>query len=206
MGTSRFYEIDGIKYPSVTTILSVITSPRLLNWQLEQASLGRKIGKREMAIGKQVHKGIEMFVTTGKEPAIGIWGFEAKSSWQAFKRWLEVEKPNLIQSEVAILNKEGGYTGTCDQTAEIGGAYTVLDYKSSEHINTIYWLQLAAYAKALGNVSQVGIIRLDKFLGDYEMTLRPYSEDDYQTFLCIKQVWQWINEMEGTHGDTKTED
>jgi hypothetical protein len=28
----RFYEIDGVKYPSVTTILSIINKPALVNW------------------------------------------------------------------------------------------------------------------------------------------------------------------------------
>ena len=196
MKTDRFYEIDNVTYPSVTTILSVLTSPKLLRWQLDQAALGRNVGQKAMSIGTKVHKAIEKFTKTGKEPNLKAWGYESKSCWQAFRRWMDVEKPVIHQAERVVVNEEMGYAGTCDAVVKLGGWKMVVDYKSSEHVNTVYWLQLAAYAKVLG-ADCVGVIRLDKFLGEYEQVIRPYSEEDYERFLDIKRVWKWIRKEEG---------
>jgi len=70
--------------------------------------------------------------------------------WQMFLRFVdfwETHKPTLIETEVHLFSEELKVAGTCDLICEIDGELWVIDFKTSNHLQTTYDLQGAAYAQ-----------------------------------------------------------
>ena len=74
--------------------------------------------------------------------------------WQMFLRFVdfwETYKPTLIETEVHLFSDELKVAGTCDCICEINGELWVIDFKTSNHLQTTYDLQSAAYAQMYKN-------------------------------------------------------
>ena len=70
--------------------------------------------------------------------------------WRMFLRFVdfwETYKPTLIETEVHLFSEELKVAGTCDLICEIDGVLWVIDFKTSNHLQTTYDLQGAAYAQ-----------------------------------------------------------
>ena len=70
--------------------------------------------------------------------------------WQMFLRFVdfwETYKPTLIETEVHLFSDELKIAGTCDCICEINDELWVIDFKTSNHLQTTYDLQSAAYAQ-----------------------------------------------------------
>ena len=70
--------------------------------------------------------------------------------WQMFMKfvdWWEEYKPTLIEAEVHLFSDELKVAGTCDLVCEINGELWIIDFKTSNHLQTTYDLQTAMYAK-----------------------------------------------------------
>ena len=70
--------------------------------------------------------------------------------WQMFLRFVdfwETYNPTLIETEVHLFSDELKVAGTCDCICEIDGELWVIDFKTSNHLQTTYDLQSAAYAQ-----------------------------------------------------------
>ena len=70
--------------------------------------------------------------------------------WQMFLRFVdfwETHKPTLIETDVHLFSEELKVAGTCDLICEIKGELWVIDFKTSNHLQTTYDLQSAAYAQ-----------------------------------------------------------
>ena len=70
--------------------------------------------------------------------------------WQMFLRfvdWWETYNPKLIETEVHIFSDELKVAGTCDMVCEIDGELWIIDFKTSNHLQTTYDLQTAVYGK-----------------------------------------------------------
>ena len=64
-----------------------------------------------------------------------------------FVDFWETLKPTLIETEVHLFSDELKIAGTCDCICEIDGKLWVIDFKTSNHLQTTYDLQSAAYAQ-----------------------------------------------------------
>ena len=70
--------------------------------------------------------------------------------WQMFLRFVdfwETYKPTLIETEVHLFSDELKVAGTCDLICEFDGKLWVIDFKTSNHLQTTYDLQSAVYAQ-----------------------------------------------------------
>ena len=70
--------------------------------------------------------------------------------WQmflSFVDWWETYNPTLIETEVHIFSDELKVAGTCDMVCEIDGELWIIDFKTSNHLQTTYDLQTAVYGK-----------------------------------------------------------
>jgi hypothetical protein len=164
----RFYAIDGEVYPSVTTVLSVISKPALIAWaakvvaQAAVANLDRLAGMspeeavtflksvptsdKESAArrGTQVHKLLECIVKGG------VVDIDQQSApyVSALQRFLKSTDLHVDYSEVVCYNKTVGYAGTIDVIGKLDGKVVILDIKTSSAVYPEYELQLAAYRGA----------------------------------------------------------
>jgi hypothetical protein len=82
-----------------------------------------------------------------------------------FHDFWTTHKPELISAEEFVWSDEHKYAGTADIVCKMNGEIWLLDIKTSNSIHKSYDLQLASYAKALGeskgvNIERTGIIWL----------------------------------------------
>lgn len=184
--SSHTYERNGVKIPSVTKILWVLSKDSLLPWAIkiilntfeiwvkvtqtlldaakEAPNLIRDAAGTE---GKEVHKAIEDYID-GKE-------VQCESlAYKAFKSFVSDVKPNIIMREQLLYNEVLEYAGTFDAFAEINGKSYILDWKTSSSMQWDYMMQLAWYLLCMPEdikVDGLGIVHLDKFTGKYEVVL-----------------------------------
>ncbi len=142
------YDINGIWYPRVTSIINIKSNPGLYRFygELNSFFAGEIIKKQSAAEGTLVHNIVEDLLL-GKKANIPN---SVKPSIEAFLEFFEAKKikvePNMI--EKTVVNDRSRYAGTIDAAAFIDGKYGILDIKTSQAIYRDHNLQTAAYMAA----------------------------------------------------------
>ena len=167
----RYYEWNGEKYPSVTTILSKgIPKPGLIKWSarfvaeaavLQQdqwmdksdgeaveylAGLPDNRRNSSASLGSSIHAAAEA-VAQGN-PIRDDLPDAAKPYIRGFERFVEDFRPAYLHTETAVFNRSHGYAGTLDSVVRIGRTVWVLDTKTGNRVYPEVALQLAAYSRA----------------------------------------------------------
>ena len=116
----------------------------------------------------------------------------------AFKKWVSGKDITFHTTEEKIYYHDDDpilrFAGTADAVASIGGTRYVIDFKTSKKIYKPYYLQVAAYCKAIdkiyGGKSKGIILRLDKERGEYqEKVFEP--EPHYEIFDYCLRLKNW---------------
>jgi hypothetical protein len=216
------YTWGGQLVPGVTTILSCISKPALIQWAAGMASdyflqaiqSGRtdlpviykesKVAHRKKAqsaanIGKDVHHYAECFFK--KKPLPELTDDQAKRGVEAFHKWLDAHKVEVLTSERILFSNEHYYAGTCDFVAKIDGVLGVGDIKTSSGIYPEHRFQTAAYQQAIQEEKNMKfdvrwVIRFDKKTGEFESKPFYDFELDFAGFraaLALHRALQKIN-------------
>jgi hypothetical protein len=170
--TKGYRNKDGVKLPSVTTILGRFKdSGGLIKWAYKT---GRDHGFLE-GTGKDAPR--DLYDTTAAATAIGTWVHErceahvkgwdnpdvpvfseldsmqascvkkGDSAFGAFLKWLEFSRIVIIETEVGLVSELNQYGGTLDFIGrEPDGNIVLGDFKTSNGVYADYLYQLAAYA------------------------------------------------------------
>lgn len=217
------YTFDGQFVPGVTTILNVLSKPALMPWAigvtrdywLKEVNSGRtdfqtihkeswnaskKVTKDAANIGQNVHEYAECFFK--KQPLPELKSDQAKRGVEAFHKWFDSHKIEILASERRVFSKEHYYAGTCDFVAKIDGVLGVGDIKTSSGIYPEMRLQTAAYQHALqeekGSKFEVRwIVRFDKKTGEFEA--KPFYDFDldFKGFLAALTLHKTLQTMAG---------
>ena len=149
---SRFYE-DGQKtYPSVTYVLSYFPKGKHFEECLKRVGYNADfIAKKAAGEGTLAHDLCEQYLL-GKEINLMKDGSPQYDLhvWKMFLRFVdfwEEYNPKLIETEVHLFSDEIKVAGTCDMVCEIDGELWIIDFKTSNHLQTTYDLQTAIYGK-----------------------------------------------------------
>jgi hypothetical protein len=153
MPDSRYYRRNGQYYPSVTYVLSAYPKGKFFeDWLKKVGYSSEYIVKKAGEEGTQVHEMIEDYLN-GKElnflNSLGNPQYNP-DVWQMFLRFVdfwEEYNPKLIETEVHLFSDELKVAGTCDMVCEIDGELWIIDFKTSNHLQTTYDLQAAVYGK-----------------------------------------------------------
>jgi len=136
--------IDGILYPSVTTILGYPPKPWLEKWRAKWGSLAVRKTAAANAIGTAFHEGAEGL----------LWGRNVLAHGRVhhmlarFEQWLDGVHLLPVETELKVISRKYGYAGTLDAIAEQDGKFVLLDWKTSAGLYPDMELQLSAYAQA----------------------------------------------------------
>mgnify|MGYP001585161168 CR=1 FL=1 len=107
----RNYRIDGTEYPSVTTVLQVLSKPALARWRgkigNEEAD---KISREATELGTRVHRACEQ-INLGA-PDYNDTGLEAFT--MAYERWFREHVRYVIGAEKLVVSRRYEFAGTCD--------------------------------------------------------------------------------------------
>jgi len=153
MPDSRYYQRNGEFYPSITYVLGAYPKGKFFeDWLKKVGYASEHIVRKASEQGTETHEMIEDYLN-GKE-----LNFLSKSGhpqydtlvWQMFLRFVdfwEEYNPKLIETEVHLFSDEIKVAGTCDMVCEIDGELWIIDFKTSNHLQTTYDLQTAVYGK-----------------------------------------------------------
>lgn len=139
---------EGVKVPSVTTIIGVLNKPGIARWanMLGLNNVGYEEFLDERAsIGTDFHKMVEDYMS-GKQ----VGGTHFKESIAMFRRftvWANNHHYQVFAHEQSLVGKRFG--GTIDAIGEVDGALTVIDYKTAKTVYADFFVQLAGYALLL---------------------------------------------------------
>ena len=151
MFEDRYYEIDGLSLPSVTTILKIHNNPALNRWA---SNLGTELSeqyKEETAeIGKQIHSYVAGFI---KGIAISQleWNTlseEIKNGIRAYERFRLQVKFEGMETEKMVYSVKYKFAGTLDAIGKIGKDKILVDFKTGERFYPSMFAQVTAYYKA----------------------------------------------------------
>ena len=142
---SRYYRRHGEYYPSVTYVLQAYPKGKHFeDWLKKVGYSADWIVKKAGEEGTATHLLIEKYLNEHGYPKMD------PIIWQMFLRFVdfwETYKPTLIETEVHLFSDELKVAGTCDLICEIDGKLWVIDFKTSNHLQTTYDLQSAVYAQ-----------------------------------------------------------
>jgi hypothetical protein len=148
--TGRTYTTpDGRKYPSITTVLSILSEESIAKWRArvgdEEAN---KIGQRAAGRGTLVHSIVERYLlnedTTEFLPHI-------RQSLENLRPILDARLGTIYGLEVPLYSAHLGLAGRVDCVAEFDGVPSIVDFKTSKRVKkkewiTNYFAQMAGYA------------------------------------------------------------
>jgi ATP-dependent exoDNAse (exonuclease V) beta subunit len=197
-GRSRYYEVDGLRYPSVTSVLGkVYPKPALYNWfakrgreamrdylvehigepisdgLLEEAVAEAKIRPAKDAseaadLGSQAHDLISAELLGQTLPVPPA----LEAVMDSFHSWRSDERLTLVDSETAVVGD--GYAGTIDALWQReDGSYLLVDWKTSKGLYQDHSVQVATYARLLRQHTNVrvdaALVRLGKEEAEWEV-------------------------------------
>jgi len=157
MPDSRYYRRNGNYYPSITHVLGSYPKGKYFeDWLKKVGYSAEWIVKKAAEEGTLVHEMIEDWLN-GKEIKFLYDDGNPKMPshvWQMFLRFVdfwETYNPTLIEAEVHLFSDKIQVAGTCDLVCEIeiDGKMErwIIDFKTSNHLQTTYDLQGAIYAQ-----------------------------------------------------------
>ncbi len=215
------YTFNKRPVPGVTTILQCINKPALVQWSAGMASAhwaqeinsGRtdystihmeaRVAHRKKAqaaadIGTEVHAYAEAWFKKQDLPKISTK--EAQRGVDAFHKWVDSHKIEIVASERRVFSKKYHYAGTTDFIAKIDGVLGVGDIKTSSGIYPEMRLQTAAYQHALQEEKDIEfpvrwIVRFDKKTGEFEAKSFHNFKLDFEAFLSTLNLHRCLQEI-----------
>lgn len=153
----RFYETPFGKFPSVTSILSLVPKPALEVWR-QRVKNADKIAAEAAVIGTVCHYRIlNRYAIRQLEPPSVHLPWRDSLEWLeelnyraelAEQMWQELVKDTDLTPlyvEHTLVSREYRFAGTFDLLARINGSNVLIDLKTSKELWETYRLQLGAY-------------------------------------------------------------
>ena len=150
---SRYYRRNGKYYPSVTYVLGYYPKGKFFeDWLKKVGYSADYIVKKAADEGTQVHEMIESYLNNEELNFLSSNGdpLYNPNIWQMFLKfveWWETYNPTLLETEVHLFSDKLKVAGTCDLVCEIEGELWIVDFKTSNSIQTTYELQTAIYSE-----------------------------------------------------------
>ena len=157
MPDSRYYRRNGKYYPSITYVLQYYPKGKFFeDWLKKVGYASEHIVRKAGEQGTETHEMIESYLNGEELNFLSASGYPQYNPdvWQMFLRFVdfwETYKPKLIETEVHLFSDEIKVAGTCDMLCEIEidgkTELWIIDFKTSNHLQTTYDLQTAVYGK-----------------------------------------------------------
>lgn len=145
--SGRMYDIQGVRYPSITTMLSHFAKTDIMNWRDRiGADEANKISRKAAVRGTKFHKICENYMTHEDME------FETPLLQHMFintKKYLDcIDNVHIIESR--LYSHHLRLAGTVDCIAEYNGRLSVIDFKTSlkpkrKDWVSSYFIQASAY-------------------------------------------------------------
>lgn len=180
--TGRTYASPtGKKYPSVTTVLSILSKSDILAWRKrvgeEEAN---RISRRASSRGEEIHKMAERYL---KNEKLAVKDY-LPHLWHTFgtiKPILEKRVNNIVLQEVPLYSDHLQIAGRVDLVAEFDGVLSIVDIKTSKRVKEkedihSYFMQEAAYAIMFEERTKIPITNIVTIMAIDENEPRVFKE------------------------------
>ncbi len=202
--------------------------------QFEQLAMAAKSGHKERLedaahVGHTAHNWIESHINAelqGKLQPAKPSESRANSCCEASLGWMQKHNVRWISTERKVFSRTHGFAGTMDGLATVDSCddpnccpvlftnrLSIIDWKSSNHLQTEYLLQTAAYQGALQEetkqvIEDRWIIRLGKEDGEVEPwhITAEHFERDWQGFLTCLKLSRLMRNLKQTLKDKREKD
>ena len=144
-----YIDPDGNRYPSITTVLSILNEEELAAWRKRVGDTeANKIGNRAAARGTQVHNIIEKYLLNED---ISDFLPYVRQSLSNIRSILDEHITTIYGLEVPLYSRYLGVAVRCDCIALFDGVPTIVDFKTSKRPKKHekipnYFAQMAGYA------------------------------------------------------------
>ena len=192
---TRYYNKDGRRYPSVTTIIgAVIRKPFLEKWRGDVGN--RQADKRRDEAGEHgtaVHSTCGL-IMRGVD-AIPLDDPLLEAQVDAFKTWHDLAILEVLTVEETIYNQAHGYAGTLDERAILKGDRlpSIIDVKTGHFDEDGCRMQTAAYRTGNGIEAHRRLIVDLKNLKNGLPTIHEFKDhgSDLGAFLNTLFIYNW---------------
>ena len=207
--TNGYYQADGTRVPSVTTITGHMKSAALIKWAYNRGRDGVELyGSRDEAAetGSIVHQWIENDLygepLQRYDEADSRRLAEATQGYEAYRDWRGTVELDILETEVPLVSETFGFGGTLDALAILNGERCIFDWKTSNSTYPDYIAQVAAYRQlvneaydTLGNggpVERAFLLRVGKTYGDFHFHAWPSRVLDmgWEWFTAAKAIYE----------------
>jgi len=121
-----------VRLPSVTSVLrETWAKPHLLHWYAEHGRQAPVLLEQASARGKDVHRFVETFMSTGEILPFESFPAQHRGYLQGIARFLWERDPKPIETELLVCHPELNYAGRLDLIAAVDDVVTLLDFKSN---------------------------------------------------------------------------
>lgn len=207
-----FYNQEGKRVPSQSTIMSELAKPNLIDWawRLGKEGVDYKTHRDELAsIGRLAHEMILSFFRSGDHHE-GIMIKEytplqlerAEACFGSFRSWEKVHDVDPVFVEFAWVSEIFGYGARLDFFGYVDEILTLQEFKTGKWAYADNWYQLAAlnqvlkeYFEADGkeypDVKSYAVLNIPRSKGEsFEYSSREEVENEWDIFLGLLQIYQ----------------
>lgn len=216
---NHVHKLDGKNLTGITTILSVINKPYLIQWSanmaceyvknnlkdlkdmdevLENAKVAHTKKKEKAGgIGTKVHKAVENYINSGELKAEDKL---VQRCLNNFISWAKEDKVEFVESEKNLYSRKYWLGGIVDFVCKIDGEIWIGDIKTSSGIYPENFLQMAGYQLMLeelgiySNIKGHIVVNLRK---DGTMEVKKNCEIDShrEAFLSALILYRSLNDI-----------
>jgi len=148
-GGRRYVDPNGHKYPSVTTVLGILTEQSIREWRARVGEdEANRVSNRASARGTSVHAIVEKYL---KNEDTSDYLPHIQQSFANLKPILDSRVGSIYGIESPLYSRHLGLAGRCDCVAQFDGVPSIIDFKTSRRIKekdkiSNYFAQMSAYA------------------------------------------------------------
>ena len=183
----HIYRLNGVRIPSVTSVMEPLN-------RAKYDGISARTLRQAAAKGTAVHNSIENALKFG---FVDIPP-EHQGYLEAFLKWRDATKPEIVASEVKLYHKKMLYAGTVDLLCRIRGDLCLYDYKSVYAVSEMTCgVQLEAYAQALAShgvrVTRKRILHLKKDADWKEYDFPVKDAERWRVFGACKTIYDYAS-------------
>lgn len=170
---------DGLRVPSVSTVLGELAKPALIDWAWRLGTQGvnyREYRDALADVGTLAHRMILDDLQGGKTDT-DEYAPEtvrlAESSFASYLSWKGMGAIEPVMLETPLVSEIFRYGGTADFLGYVNGKLTLLDFKTGKAIYPEHFIQLAGYSPlinehrpALGPIEQYTVLNIPRGEGE----------------------------------------
>lgn len=200
----RYFTPEGKAYPSITTVLSILSKEGILAWRKrvgeEEAN---RISRQAATRGTAVHKLAEDYLDNVEDWSKGVMPANL-ASFNDLKNILDERLDNIWFQEEFLYSDRLKCAGQVDCIAEFDGELSIVDFKTSrkpkkEEWITNYFIQASFYAAAFYERTGVPIkqgVILITVDGSEPQVFKIPTYEYLPHFLSVRKKYRLLNEKD----------